>query len=132
MACQLPFNIIKVGSTTIAGPKDFIYGSGSLSLKGDDSAVTTADGRIHNFRNALTPEASCEVRGDKRSVGTAYPDGDAASWPELAKSVTLAHVDSRDGTETEVKTFSAIVAAEYDTRENKTSLTLKGSDTNYQ
>lgn len=74
MACTFPFNQVKRGSAVLIPPAAFVYGSGSISVKGDDSAVTTADGLIHNYRNAITPEASCEARGDYRSLDTAAPD----------------------------------------------------------
>ena len=127
MATVLPFNSISVGGTQIAGPDDFIYGSGRLSLKGEDSAVTTADGKIHNFRSALSPEGSCELRGDKRSVGT----GESTKWPTMGTTVTFGYVASRGASATTVYECSAILSPEYDAEQNKTTVSIKGDDPSY-
>lgn len=124
MATVLPFNKIEIGSTVVAGPEDFIYGSGRLSLKGDDNAVTTADGKIHNYRSAQHPEAACEVRGDKLGKAT----GQTEKWPTASAPVKLSQVPSRGGTATVVHEFDGIISAEYDGENNKTSFTISGND----
>ena len=91
MASVLPFNQILVDGVEVAGPEDFVYGSGELTLSGEDSAVTTADGMIHNCRTALTPSASCELLGDKRSKETAAPStfSTGQTWPAVGGTVAL-------------------------------------------
>ena len=132
MACQLPFNQITIGGTLVAGPDDFIYGTGQLQLQGQDSAVTTADGRIHNYRSALTPTASCEFRGDARARETGAPDGwDGQTWPTLSGLVKLEYVASRGAAPTTVRQFQGIVSGEYDSNENKTTMNINGCDTAY-
>lgn len=132
MACRLPFNQITVGGTKVAGPEDFIYGTGSLTLTGQDSAVTTADGMVHNYRAALTPSATCEFRGDARLKETGAPASwDAAAWPELSGTVKLEYVASRGGAATTVRTFQGLVAAEYDSSQNKTTVNITGCDAAY-
>ena len=138
MACVLPFNAIEVGGTSsvgsgteIAGPDEFEYGSGSLELAGDDTAITTADGRIHNYRSAMTPSASCSLRGDKRANETAYASGDNATWPSPPQLVKLLYYASRTATAIVVKSFQAIIGVEYDTQANRSSVTINGSETAY-
>lgn len=127
MASVLPFNSIKVGASEVAGPDAFIYGSGKLTLNGEDSANTTADGLIHNYRAALTPNATAEVKGDLRSIDTAHPD-DAQSWPAMAGSITLGLVSARDGEAVPVKAFDGIISVEYDSQTNRSSLTVTGNE----
>lgn len=132
MACVLPFNAIEVNGTVIAGPADFEYGSGSLELAGDDTAITTADGRIHNYRSSMTPSASCALRGDKRSAETAYASGANATWPSPPQSVKLYLYDSlNDSTPTEIWSGNGVVSIEYDTQANRSSVTITASETQY-
>lgn len=128
MASVFPFNNIKIGGVQVVGPEDFIYGSGNLTLAGQDAANTTADGLIHNFRSALTPSATAEVKGDKRSLDSGHP-GDAQPWPELGKSLSLGLVSARDGEPVEIKTIeNAIISVEYDSESNRSSLTISGTE----
>lgn len=128
MATVLPFNKITIGGTLVAGPDDFIYGTGNLKLKGEDTAVTTADGKIHNYRSALSPEATVEVRGNKCAKST----GQTEKWPTAGGTIVLALASSlSDASPTEVASFSGIISAEYDGEQNKTTLTIKGDDTSY-
>lgn len=124
MATVLPFNQIKIGSTVVAGPADFIYGTGRLTLKGDDNAVTTADGKIHNYRASLHPEGSCEVRGDKRAKST----GQTEKWPTACGSVELGLVAAKGGTAAAVHTFDGIISIEYDGENNKSTITISGCE----
>ena len=127
MASVLPFNSIKVGASEVAGPDAFIYGSGKLTLNGEDSANTTADGLIHNYRAALTPSATCEVKGDKRSIDTAHPAA-LQPWPAMAGSITLQLLATRDGEATTVKTFEGIISVEYDSQTNRSSINITGNE----
>lgn len=139
MACTFPFNVIKKGAagttfanaTQIVGPEDFIYGTGTINLKGDDSAVTTADGLIHNYRNAITPDAQADVRGDKRSLDTAAPDSNDNVWPALGDTLFLGYQATRGGTVTEIASFQGIISVEFDTKENKSTLSITGCSANY-
>ena len=140
MGCTFPFNVVKKGAagttfanaTQIVGPEDFIYGTGTINIKGDDSAVTTADGLIHNYRNALTPDAQCDVRGDKRSLDTAAPDAtDDTVWPAIGEKLFLGYQATRGGTVTEIASFQGIISVEYDTKENKSSISIQGCDAAY-
>lgn len=127
MATVLPFNNITIGGVQVAGPDDFIYGTGRINLKGEDTAVTTADGKIHNYRTALSPEGSVEVRGNKCAKAT----GQTEKWPTAGGALVLGFVSSSGATPTEVASFSGIISAEYDGEQNKTTLTIKGDDTSY-
>ena len=132
MACQLPFNQISINGAVVAGPDDFIYGTGQLQLTGQDSAVTTADGRIHNYRSALTPSANCEFRGDARAKDSGAPaEWDGTTWPALAGLILLQYVASRGATPVTVRQFQGLVSGEYDSNENKTSMNISGCDTAY-
>jgi len=124
MATVLPFNQIKIGSAVVAGPEDFIYGTGRLSLKGDDNAVTTADGKIHNYRASLHPESSCEVRGDKRDKSS----GQTEKWPTMCGTIELGLVATKGATATVVHTFDGIISVEYDGENNKSTINISGSE----
>ena len=132
MACVLPFNCIKVNSMTIAGPADFEYGSGQLTLNGEDSAVVTADGRIHNYRVALTPSGTANLRGDKRSSETGYVAGSGQSWPTLAGTIGLYLMSSlTDASPVLIREFPGIITGEYDTQSNRTTLNVQGDSASY-
>lgn len=132
MACVLPFNQISIDDTVVAGPEDFIYGSGQLQLTGQDSAFTTADGRIHNYRSALTPSASCEFRGDARNKDTGAPASwSGQTWPSLSGVVKLELIATRGAPATLVRQFQGLVSCEYDSNANKTSAQISGCDTVY-
>lgn len=132
MACVLPFNCIKVDSVEVAGPADFEYGTGQLTLNGEDSAIVTADGRIHNYRVALTPSSTCNLRGDKRSVETGYVAGSGQSWPTLAGTIGLYLKSSlTDASPVLVRSFPGIITGEYDTQNNRTTLNVQGDSASY-
>lgn len=128
MASVLPFNSIKVGGTEIAGPDKFIYGSGTLTLAGEDSANTTADGVIHNYRAALTPSAQCELKGDMRGAADSGHPGDSQPWPAMSSRVTLQMVATRGGTPVAVKEFDGIISVEYDSQTNRSSVSISGCE----
>jgi len=131
MACVLPFNNIVIGATTI-GPDAFVYGSGQLQLAGQDSAVTTADGMIHNFRSSLTPSSSFELRGDQRAKDTGAPGTwSGQTWASLPGTITLGYVASRGATATTVKSFTGIISVEYDSSTNKSSVQISGCEETY-
>jgi hypothetical protein len=132
MACVLPFNCIKVDGVAIAGPADFEYGSGQLTLNGEDSAIVTADGRIHNYRVAITPSSTANLRGDKRSSETGYVAGSGQSWPTLAGTIGLYLMSSlSDAAPTLIRSFAGIISGEYDTQNNRTTLNIQGDTTSY-
>ena len=126
MSVMLPFNQISIEGTPIAEPADFAYGAGKYSKAGADSAVTTADGRIHNFRSAQSIEASCELLGDMTAHDTGYP-GTAAPWPTLPVTVLLERMKTAgDESPDEISEFEGILSMDYDSQSNKTSVTIKG------
>ncbi len=107
---QLPFDNAVFGSTAVPATA-FVHGSGSISLKGEDTATTTADGRIHNDRIAENYEASCELYGDQTSLDSAAGLGDAIVF--------------KAGTDT-VLSGTGIVSAEYSKEKNTTSISIAG------
>lgn len=127
MASVLPFNSILVGASEVAGPDKFIYGSGVLTLAGEDSANTTADGLIHNYRAATTPSATAEVHGDLRTIDTAHP-ADAQPWPALSGLITLQLTPTRGGTPATVKAFNGVISVEYDSQNNRSNIAIAGSE----
>jgi hypothetical protein len=129
MSSILPFNQIKSGSSVIASPADFVYGTGRLELKGEDNAVTTADGLIHNYRSAVAYSGSCEVRGDKRlALDTAAPaTSSGQTWPSLETSLTFEYVSSRTADPVTVLSFSGLISVEYDSDLNKSTINITGS-----
>lgn len=131
MACTFPFNQIRSGSDVLVGPDAFVYGSGTITLRGEDSAVTTADGLIHNYRSAITPEAQCDVRGDRRALDTGAPDSEGRVWPSLSGTLTFELVASRGASPTVIHEFPGIVSVEYDSRENRSSISIQGCEADY-
>ena len=127
MASVLPFNHIKIDSVEVAGPDAFVHGTGRLTVRGEDSAQTTADGLIHNYRNAVQYEAACELKGNFMAKETASPATlDGQGWPKLAGTVTLGYVSARDGDPTDLKAFSGIITVEYDSENDKSTVTISG------
>lgn len=111
MATELHFDNLSVGGTTIAASA-FVSDSGRLTLGGDDGAVSTADGKIHNFRRALTKRGTCSIYGDGKAYET---DG-----PGLGVTCVF-----KRGTST-VATWTAAVASEYSTNDRTSRLTFTG------
>lgn len=127
MASVLPFNNITVATVVVAGPLAFVYGTGRLTIRGEDSAQTTADGLIHNYRNSLQYEAACELKGNFMAKETASPaTASGNGWPQLSATVSLGYVSARDAEVVEVKSFSAIITVEYDTENDKSTVTISG------
>lgn len=127
MASVLPFNHIKIDNVEVAGPDAFVHGTGRLTARGEDSAQTTADGLIHNYRNAVQYEAACELKGNFMAKETASPATlDGQGWPQLAGTVSLGYVSVRDGEPAVLKAFSGIITVEYDSENDKSTVTISG------
>jgi len=127
MVSVLPFNHIKLDGVEVAGPDAFVHGTGRLTARGEDSAVTTADGQIHNFRSAMQYEAAAEIKGNAMPKETASPATlDGQGWPQLAGTVSLGYVATRGGEPTELKSFSGIITVEYDSETDKSTLSIAG------
>jgi len=127
MASLFPFNHIKINDVEIAGPDRFIYGTGRMTVNGEDSALTTADGLIHNYRNAVQHEGACEIRGNFMDQETAAPVTlNGQGWPQLSATVTLGHVSTRGGEPAVLKSFDGIVTVEYDSENDKSTVTISG------
>lgn len=110
MASILPFDNATIAGTPLAA-SDFVHGSGSLQEKGSDKAVTTADGRIHNHREAVNRDGSCEAHGDKTSLNS-------------ARGVGVAIV-LKNGVDT-IASFPGIVTASYSESSKTTSISITG------
>ena len=110
MASVLPFDNAVFGGVAV-GADEFVHGSGSITLKGEDSAVTCADGRIHNDRIAENFEASCELYGDRTDLNSPLGAGQAVVF---------------NAGESEVLDGVGIVSAEYSTEKKTTSLSIAG------
>lgn len=108
MASILPFNRVKLGSATIIDTDDFVYGSGAVVLRGNDQRVTTADGKIHNVRQWINAEASCEVFDDKESLSTAQ-----TAQADLTSASVYKFIFYDGSSETTVYERGGIVVAEY-------------------
>jgi hypothetical protein len=110
MASVLPFDNVVVNSTAI-GTDEFVAGSGSYTEMGSDKAVTTADGRIHNIREAINYSANFEVYGDKTTLQGAVG---------LGKTVVLKK------TAATIATLTALVTAVYSHSSRTTKFTITG------
>ena len=110
MASKLPFDNAEFGGVAV-GTDEFVHGSGSLTLKGEDTAVTTADNRIHNDRIAENFEGSCELYGDRTDL-----DSPAGTGQDVAFKNGAGVIYSGTG----------IVSAEYSKEKNTTSLSIAG------
>ena len=127
MASVLPFNHIKIDNVEVAGPDAFVHGTGRLTARGEDSAQTTADGLIHNYRNAVQYEAACELKGNFMSKETASPATlDGQGWPQLAGTVSIGYVSARAGEPAELAGFQGIITVEYDSENDKSTVTISG------
>ena len=127
MPSVLPFNSLTIATVEAAGPDKFVYGTGRLSIRGEDNAVSTADGLIHNYRNAIQYEGACEVKGNIMPKETASPVTlTGQGWPQLAAAVVLGYVSVRAGEAAAVATFDAIITVEYDSETDKSTLTITG------
>lgn len=127
MASVLPFNHIKIDNVEVAGPDAFVHGTGRLTARGEDSAQTTADGLIHNYRNAVQYEAACELKGNFMAKETASPATlDGQGWPQLAGTVSLGYVSARAGVPAELAGFQGIITVEYDSENDKSTVTISG------
>jgi len=112
MASVLPFdNMTIAGAGHVVAAADFVRGSGHYVSSGNDVAVTTADGRIHNVRQSKTPSASCELYGDQTDISS--PAG-------LAEAIVL----KRDSDT--VASFSGIVTAVYNKESRTTRVDIAG------
>jgi hypothetical protein len=114
MPSILPFDNIVVNSVAIPA-SEFVSGKGTLNMIGNDVAVTTADGRIHNVRQAISSDASCELYGDKTARKT--------TAPSLSVPIVL-----KRGTAT-VASFNGIVAVTYNESSKTSSVSIKGDPT---
>jgi len=115
MATQLRFDNMTIDGTAIA-VASFVSHSGRITLTGDDGAVSTADGKIHNFRRAINFRAEAEYYGDARAFETDGPGlGVTVGFLRAAAGLDI----FPDGTDV-VSTITALVDVEYD-EANKTS-----------
>lgn len=105
MASVLPFNSATLDEGAVAS-SDFVYGSGSLEITGDDIVTTTGDNTVHHDRKTRSFAASMELYGDQRSLNT--PAGASVEQ-------TIAG-----------ETFNGIVTATYDDDAKTTSVEVKG------
>lgn len=110
MSSVLPFDNASLGAVDVPAD-EFVHGSGSITLKGEDSAVTTADGRIHNDRIAENFEGACELYGDRTDLDSPAGVGAAAVFKAGATTI-LSGV--------------GIVSAEYSKDKNTTSISITG------
>jgi hypothetical protein len=110
MSSILPFDNAVINGTEIE-TTDFVNGSGSLTEKGSDTSVTTADNRIHNIRKSISRSADFELYGDQTSLNSA---------PGLGTSCVLKHGSS------EVASFTGIVSASYNSSSLTTSISIAG------
>ena len=124
MASILPFNQIVAGSTTIT-KADFVFGSGSAKFSGEDSAVTAANGLIHNFRSAEMIDASAELRGDQTAIDTGHP-GTGAFAPVTAQVIKLQYQPAV-GAAVDIAEINGTLSIEYDFSSGKSSCAIKGS-----
>ena len=109
----LRFNRVEIDGTTIS-TAEFVSGSGRLNYVGDDSAVTTADGRVHNVRRARNYRAAFNMYGD----GIAF----ATEAPGLGKTVKF----YRDTTTTAIATFTAVTSCTYNPNDRTSAMTVTG------
>lgn len=110
MPSKLPFNKATIAGVTV-DVDEFVSGSGSVTLSGEDSNVTTADSRIHNDRLVSHWEGSFEVYGDRT---------DLDSGAGLGNAVALFLDD------TEIHSGTGIVTAEYNDENKTTSISING------
>ena len=107
MASYLPIDNATIDGNAIA-TSAFVHNTGRLTLNGDDVAVTTADGRIHNIRKKVNARFEFQAYGDQTALETA------------AQSLGVTCVLKRDSTT--VKTGTAVASARYENNQGTTTL----------
>lgn len=112
-------SILPVDSVTIGGvaitKADLVHGSAKYTVKGQDTATTTADGRIHNARTFVTKESSFEVYGDATELDSA----DSTDKTKLTGvPITLSY------NSIELDSFTGVVSASYDDSRHTTQISL--------
>jgi hypothetical protein len=115
MATKLPFNYFTDGSNPITEP-ELVHGSGTYREAGNDNAVSTADGRIHNHRKTIEPSADFEVYGDRT---------DLESAAGLGVAITL-KLGGAAGTLISHASFVGIITATYSAQDDKTRISIAG------
>ncbi len=107
----LRFDSVQIDGTTITD-HEFVSGSGKINYTGDDTAVTTADGRVHNTRRAKNSSAEFSMYGNGMSFKTLAPG--------LGKVVNF----YRGVATTPIATFTAVVACTYSSSENVSQMSV--------
>lgn len=67
MAALLPFDYASIDGDAVPQTL-FVFGSGTISSTDQDITVTTADGRIHNIRQAVSKSATFQAYGNLRDT----------------------------------------------------------------
>lgn len=107
----IAFNKISIDGLVISD-SEFVSGSGSLSIRGNDRNVVTADGVIHHFRISRSAGVSFRVYGDKSSLSS--PLGEAVA-------VNVYRDDSL------IHSFQGIVTINYSSDPALSSVSISGN-----
>jgi hypothetical protein len=115
MANTLPFDSFMIGSEAFE-PEDVVYGSGSYNPELQKTAVTTADGYIHNIVTSIGNAASVQVYGDV----TETLQADA---PSLSQNIVF-YVGTTSGVS--IADFYGTLSVEYDESSRISTITITG------
>lgn len=113
MATLLRFDSVDIGGTTITSD-DFVSGSGRISYVGDDVAVTTANGQIHNDRRAKNFRAEFQMYGDGKAFETVAPS--------FGTTVNF----YRGNSTTPIATMTAVVSSTYSANDRTSNISIIG------
>lgn len=115
MATMLRFDSAKIDGTSVT-TAEFVSGSGRITYTGDDVAVTTADGKIHNDRRAKTFSAEFQMYGDGKAFETPVGLGVPVSF-------------YRGTATTAIATFTAVVQSTYSANDRTSRISITADPT---
>ena len=69
MSSVLPIDNAIINGVAIS-PGEFIHDTANYTINGQNIANTTADGKIHNLRQAVSGECSFELFGDRTELNS--------------------------------------------------------------
>ena len=118
MANTLPPDAVEIGSNIAFESESIVYGSISYNPELQKTAVTTADGYIHNIVTSIGNALTFQAYGDLSDI-----DEEA---PALSQEVTI-YSGGISGTE--IATFYGTVSVEYDESSRISTFTITGDPT---
>ena len=118
MANTLPPDAVGISGIASFEPEAIVYGSISYNPELQKTAVTTADGLIHNIVTSIGHALTFQVYGDNTDISDEAP----ALSQEIA-------IYSGGSSGTEIATFYGTISVEYDESSRTSTITITGDPT---